>query len=537
MRFFNRRQTAADMSDSALVFASLGGDRDAFGQIVSRYQSLLCSLAYSSVGDLNYSEDLAQDAFVEAWRKLDTLKEPEKLKAWLCGILRFKVSHFHRKEANQPVRNADELEEDRGHESKELKTEEAVIRNEEQVLLWEAMQNVPETYREPLILFYREDRSTRQVAEDLDLSEDAVKQRLSRGRKLLQAEMTRFVESALEKSKPGAAFTVAVLAVISSIPAPAKAASVGAAAAKAVHWFKWANVLTLLAAFSGVISTFFGLRASLDQTRTLDERRRVFRIVGVLFFSPLVFAALIFGCRQLALSGSLPADTVATASQVIVLLFATSYTFVTVRILNGMRELRARERELHPEAFADEIDKVGSRAREYKSRVKIAGVPLLHFRFGMPEQGDTPAIGWVAGGDKAYGLLFAWGGIAVAPVSVGIVAAGLFSVGVVGLGLFGVGTVGIGIIGFGAAAVAYKAYASLSALGWSSAFSQGISVAKDAAIGPVAFAEHVNNETAFQIANLAAMDQVYLWILGAIAALVIVPAAWHSNKVRERMRK
>ncbi len=538
MKFFNRPTTSAGASDSTLVLASLGGDRDAFGKIVSRYQSLLCSLAYSSVGDLNHSEDIAQEAFVEAWRKLDTLKEPEKLKAWLCGILRFKVSHFRRKEANQPVRNADELEEDRGHESKDTKTEDAVIRNEEQVLLWEAMENVPDTYREALVLFYREDRSTKQVAADLDLSEDAVKQRLSRGRKLLQTEMMRFVEGALEKSKPGATFTAAVMAVISAIPPPAKAASVGAAAAKAAHWFKWTTVLTLVATFSGVISTFFGLRASLDQSRTQAERRRVFRIVTVLFFYPLAFCAALFGLRQSALYSGFPADKAAIVSQVLVLVFAASYVLLSVIILNGLRTLRAEQRELFPESFQDEVDQVGSKAREFKSGMRIAGVPLFHFRFGMPEKDDAPVIGWVAGGgDRAYGLLFAWGGIAVAPVSVGIVSFGLFSIGAVGFGLFGVGTVAIGIIGFGAAAIAYKAYASLSALGWSSAFSQGISVAREAAVGPIAYAENVNSELAFEIASLAAMDQVYLWVFAAIAALVIIPAAWHSNTVRRRMRK
>ena len=153
MRLFKRRNPPADLSDAALVTASLGGDRSAFGQIVSRYQSLLCSLAYSAVGDLSHSEDIAQEVFVEAWGKLDTLREPAKLKAWLCGILRFKVSRFRRKEANQPVKDADEFDELGGHGAEESRTEDTIIRDEEQALLWHAMESVPETYREPLILF------------------------------------------------------------------------------------------------------------------------------------------------------------------------------------------------------------------------------------------------------------------------------------------------------------------------------------------------------------------------------------------------
>src|SRR4249919_1648484 len=77
-----------DSSDSELVTRSLAGNRDAFGGIVARYQSLLCSLAYSATGSLSQSEDLAQETFVAAWKQLADLREPEKLRSWLCGIVR-----------------------------------------------------------------------------------------------------------------------------------------------------------------------------------------------------------------------------------------------------------------------------------------------------------------------------------------------------------------------------------------------------------------------------------------------------------------
>ena len=57
-------------NDTALVVASLSGDRDAFGQIAMRYQSLVCSLAYSATGYLSHGEDLAQETFVTAWKTL-----------------------------------------------------------------------------------------------------------------------------------------------------------------------------------------------------------------------------------------------------------------------------------------------------------------------------------------------------------------------------------------------------------------------------------------------------------------------------------
>ena len=69
-----------DFSDADLVAQSLAGRREAFGGIVARYQSLICSLNYSATGNLSQSEDLAQDTFITAWKELSKLSEPAKLR-------------------------------------------------------------------------------------------------------------------------------------------------------------------------------------------------------------------------------------------------------------------------------------------------------------------------------------------------------------------------------------------------------------------------------------------------------------------------
>src|SRR5262245_36922612 len=96
--------SAVAQSDSELVGESLAGNRDAFGQIVSRYQSLICSLAYSATGNLGQSEDLAQETFITAWKHLARLREREKLRSWLCGIARNRINSFLRRERREPVR-------------------------------------------------------------------------------------------------------------------------------------------------------------------------------------------------------------------------------------------------------------------------------------------------------------------------------------------------------------------------------------------------------------------------------------------------
>lgn len=542
MKIFKKQPATAplgdmDTSDAGLVMASLGGNHKAFSQIVARYQNLLCSIAYSSVGDLKHSEDIAQETFIEAWKKLDSLNDPEKLKSWLCGILRFKASHFRRKEATLPIAGADELDEQGGGHSESTQMEDEVISAQEQALLWQVLKTMPQTYREPLILFYREHHSVESVARQLDLSEDTVKQRLSRGRKLLQTAMVTFVENTLSKTNQGAVFTLAVKAAISSISPPVKAAGLGAGAVKTGSLFKGAGIFAILASLSGLVSSYFGLKAALDQSRTQRERRHTIKYVALFFSVALVYVASMFALKYFAQSDVDNTRIYIFASQLLVVGFVITYIILVLKLLRGGRTLRAQERMLFPEAFQGEADQRDSKQREYKSDICFAGVPLIHVRFGAAEQGDKPLYGWIAGGDYAVGLLFAWGGFAIAPISVGIFSFGLISVGAVGLGLLGLGTIAIGFISFGASAIGYKAYASLSALGWNSAVSGGFSVAKEAAIGPVAAATHINNQQAAAIANLSLFGQSYLWVLAALSIMVIVPAAWHAKKVRQRMGK
>ncbi|MCJ8320473.1 MAG: sigma-70 family RNA polymerase sigma factor [Colwellia sp.] len=541
MNFFRKRKTTIDDNDSNLVMYSLGGDRDAFCQIVTRYQNLLCSLAYSSLGDIKHSEDMAQEVFVEAWKKLDTLQDPEKLKAWICGILRFKISHFRRKEERQPIKGADELDEHKLAESensvlKSAELEQVVIQKQQHALLWQVLDEVDDIYREPLILFYREQQSIDRVAAELDLTPDTVKQRLSRGRKLLKNAMSSLVEDGLKNSKPGVAFTAVVMTAISSIAPPATAAALGVGVVKTGSWLKLATVITLLAVCSGLISSFFGLKSSLDQSRTKRERRLAIKSVMLFMSIAGIYVAGMFLLKHLALNNSADAWVYTVVSQLVVLAFVISYLVLVSRMFAATRSLRAQERLFEPQAFLREVDQQNSKRREYKSKLTLFGAPLIHIQFGMQENSDKPAFGWIAGGSYAHGLLFAWGGVAIAPISVGIVSFGIITIGAVGFGLFSTGTVAIGLVAFGSSAIGYKAYASLSSLGWESALSSGFSIAKEAAIGPIAYAAQVNNEQALELTNLTLFTESFQWVLAVMALLVIVPSIWYANKVKQRMR-
>jgi len=252
--------------DLALVNASLKGSNQAFGEIVRRYQSLICAIAYSATGDLGLSEDLAQETFIVAWKTLGNLRDKAKLRAWLVGIGRNVISSAIRRRSRDAAARAQLLTES-AEASGHGPVEEAITKEEQQILS-RALDAIPPMYREPLVLYYREERSVRSVAEALDLSEDAVKQRLSRGRKMIREHVADLVERVLGRTGPTKDFAVAVLGALPKTVPGAGAGAVGVKAALGAGL--GTSVLgSVVGAIGGVIG---GLIPILD-ARSRRERR------------------------------------------------------------------------------------------------------------------------------------------------------------------------------------------------------------------------------------------------------------------------
>ena len=82
------------------------GDTAAFESIVKEYQALICAITFSAVGQVEKSEELAHQAFINAWQRLDTLKELEKFKAWLISITRNVIRDWLRRQKRDIVAKA-----------------------------------------------------------------------------------------------------------------------------------------------------------------------------------------------------------------------------------------------------------------------------------------------------------------------------------------------------------------------------------------------------------------------------------------------
>ena len=199
-------QTTA--TESELLQASLAGDKEAFGSIVERYQFLICAITYSATGDFAASRQIARQTFIRAWSSLAQLKDPDNFRPWLCRIARNLVSKSMRK------RRFDVIHDPESVKPPESDAGQVAISEERQVLVWQALQKIPEQYREPVVFFYQRQPSAAPVAADLDLSEQALMQRVSEARSLLKTEVAAFVQDVLAKTAPGEPFTQAVLTAL-----------------------------------------------------------------------------------------------------------------------------------------------------------------------------------------------------------------------------------------------------------------------------------------------------------------------------------
>jgi RNA polymerase sigma factor (sigma-70 family) len=549
------KMAIAGDSDTQLVEWSLTGDRDAFGRIVERYQSLVCSITYGATGSLGLSEDLAQETFLVAWKQLSELREPAKLRAWLCGITRYRIGKELRRQGREPVHAAEPLDAVQEPPAPEPSPSARAISREEEAILWRALERIPDTYREPLILFYREQQSVERVAEELELSEDAVKQRLSRGRKLLTEEVAAFVEGTLKRTTPGKAFTLGVLAALPVWTASSSAATVGATAAKGSITAKAAASVGLMGAILGpivgLLGGLLGAKLAIENTESQRERQFMIRMAWITWAFVGVFClaifALIFAARFWWRT-----HPVLVAAAFVGMMLGYGVTLAVLIVWGNRVQSRIRVEEaaklppgtLPPGSGMSSPWRVSFPPLEYRSRWTLLGLPLIHVRMNCKQDGkELPAKGWIAVGGIAYGVLFAFGAVAIAPISMGgAFAVGLLSLGggcAVGLlslgGGFGFGVWAMG----GGLAVGVLAFGGCS-VGWTAALG-GAAFAREFARGGLALARHANDaavgafiqNNAFFQSALAVMRHAHWLTLLALMPLGLLWWVW-MKKARAR---
>ncbi|MCP4641876.1 MAG: sigma-70 family RNA polymerase sigma factor [bacterium] len=186
---------------SWLVEQSRRGDLESFGQLVRRFQDMAHGYAYSVLGDFHLAEDVAQEAFIDAYRKLDDLREPAAFPGWFRRIV---FKHCDRATRGKRIATAP-LEE--AHHVPEPRAERSEL--EDRVL--DSVRGLPERQREATTLFYINGYSQGEIADFLEVPVTTVQKRLHDARKKLKQRMIDMVEDTLKTNAPNKRFSQKVV--------------------------------------------------------------------------------------------------------------------------------------------------------------------------------------------------------------------------------------------------------------------------------------------------------------------------------------
>ncbi|MCC6695887.1 MAG: sigma-70 family RNA polymerase sigma factor [Candidatus Hydrogenedentes bacterium] len=172
--------------DEALVRKACQGDPEAFARLVEQHYRTVYGLAFSVVGNWAAADDIAQETFLQAWSKRETLRNARVFPAWLrriarnlgvnwieSAIYRRRLAERYRQETDPSAPSA---------QAPDVHTD-ALARRAD---VWQGLQNLSPTLRDAVVQFYLHGKTVRDLADALGISENAAKKRLQKGRAKLR---------------------------------------------------------------------------------------------------------------------------------------------------------------------------------------------------------------------------------------------------------------------------------------------------------------------------------------------------------------
>lgn len=173
------------LSDSDLVARTRGGEREAFGYLVERYQDpMFRYVRHMGFGEAD-ARDILQDAFVRAYRHLGRCGDPERFDGWLFKI----VANLCRTEGRRAGRRARQRLDQTPLVDEAPGPQRLAEADSVRGRVRHALDALPSDQRQAVVLFYMEGHSVREIAALTGASTSAVKMRLLRAREELRVEL------------------------------------------------------------------------------------------------------------------------------------------------------------------------------------------------------------------------------------------------------------------------------------------------------------------------------------------------------------
>lgn len=173
-------------TDIELVKECMAGGTDSFEELVARYKKLVYSVIYKFTKDNEEVNDLSQEVFIKIYRSLDKYDPQYKFSTWTVKVAtNICLDAVRRKKLNYV--SYEELESRIGSANS---PEERFIRKEKSMAVREAISELPEIYRLPIVLYHQKGMSYKEIAEALGKPMSIIKNRIFRARLVLKDSLS-----------------------------------------------------------------------------------------------------------------------------------------------------------------------------------------------------------------------------------------------------------------------------------------------------------------------------------------------------------
>lgn len=166
--------------DVKLIAKAKRGDKKAYSELVKLYSRYVYAVCLGVLGNTHQAEDAAQEVLIKAFKELKNLKDLGQFKGWLARIARNECVDQMREMGK--MRQALEKKQDKDKSSGDYREIEVVR---------DAISELEEKYRTPLMLYYFQGNDTNKVAQIMNSDGSTIRTRLSRARKLLRDILSR----------------------------------------------------------------------------------------------------------------------------------------------------------------------------------------------------------------------------------------------------------------------------------------------------------------------------------------------------------
>ena len=206
-------------ADEKLVSQTLTGDREAFGVLVHKYQDMVYTYAFQKVRNEADAQDITQEVFIRAYRRLFKLRHPHLFRTWLYTIMSNECKRWM--ERVMKKRKREIILEEAAEDALKIEPSHTAPVEGWQVDLEQAMSTLPDENRVAVSMFYMGNCSLKEISEFLGVSVNTVKGKLHRARQQLGGAMSQHYGRLLKSHKLRAGFLMQIMENIRYVPAPA----------------------------------------------------------------------------------------------------------------------------------------------------------------------------------------------------------------------------------------------------------------------------------------------------------------------------